>query len=139
MTDAQAQWFDKSDGCGLGWKVTDSKTFSATTTRGVTNVFIPPTFGMSSGTLGCETHGLVTTEGKIKYFVSATFDHLLNDLSNGEGEYLDQYLSFYSCHGYNSGQFKSRKFLQAYLKEKNISPDSFIAKSENWMGTKPCK
>ncbi len=42
------------DSCGLGWQVTDKKTYTATTTRGTTNAFIPPTFGMTTGTIGCE-------------------------------------------------------------------------------------
>ena len=42
------------DSCGLGWEVTDKKTYTATTTRATTNFFVPPVFGMTTGTLGCE-------------------------------------------------------------------------------------
>lgn len=53
-----------SDGCGLGWEVTGEKTMLATTTRGTTNAFVPPTFGMTSGTIGCETHRFVQKKKK---------------------------------------------------------------------------
>src|SRR5271170_3615642 len=45
-----------TDGCGLGWQVTDKKTIIGSLTRGSTNSFIPPSFGMTSGTLGCRKH-----------------------------------------------------------------------------------
>ncbi|MBK9038693.1 MAG: DUF3015 family protein [Bdellovibrionales bacterium] len=44
---------DTMDGCGLGWEVTDSETMIGTTTRGTTNMFVPPAFGMTTGTIGC--------------------------------------------------------------------------------------
>ena len=43
-----------SDGCGLGSEVTQKKSLLATTTRGTTNGTIPPAFGMTSGTIGCD-------------------------------------------------------------------------------------
>lgn len=45
---------DTMDGCGLGWEVTSSETMIGTTTRGTTNAVVPPTFGMTTGTLGCK-------------------------------------------------------------------------------------
>ncbi|MFM8315218.1 MAG: DUF3015 family protein [Deltaproteobacteria bacterium] len=45
-----------TDSCGLGWQVTQKKSFLATTTRGTTNAFVPPTFGMTFGTIGCDKH-----------------------------------------------------------------------------------
>ncbi|OFZ48367.1 MAG: hypothetical protein A2381_04190 [Bdellovibrionales bacterium RIFOXYB1_FULL_37_110] len=88
---------DSSDGCGLGWQVTKNKTFSATTTRMTTNAFVPPTFGMTSGTIGCEQHGLAKKEAEQLYYANANIQNLSVELALGQGEYVDGLAQVLGC------------------------------------------
>ena len=88
---------DDSDGCGLGWQVTQKKSFSATTTRATTNATVPPTFGMTSGTIGCAQHGLVKADKKSLHFADANYENLLAEISQGQGEYLVGFAATMGC------------------------------------------
>lgn len=86
-----------SDSCGLGWQVTQKKTFSATTTRGTTNVVVPPTFGMSSGTIGCTQHSLVKADMKSLHYADANYENLMAEMAEGQGEYLTGFAASMGC------------------------------------------
>ena len=88
---------DTSDGCGLGWQVTKKKTFSATTTRLTTNAFVPPTFGMTSGTIGCEQHSLVKADMKPLHYADANYENLMAEIAQGQGEYLTGFAAAMNC------------------------------------------
>ena len=75
-----------SDGCGLGWQITDKKTMLGTSTRATTNGFVPPTFGMTSGTIGCDQHDIAKKEQKAATYVVANYQTLSNELAQGSGE-----------------------------------------------------
>ena len=77
-----------TDSCGLGWEVTQEKTFFATTTRGTTNAVVPPTFGMTSGTIGCEQHSVAAKDMPAARYVVTNFDTLRHEISMGSGEIL---------------------------------------------------
>lgn len=83
----EGNW-DKSDGCGLGWQVTDKKTWFGTTTRGTTNAFVPPTFGMTSGTMGCEQHPIAKNETEAAAYAYNNYDSLSVEMAQGQGEYV---------------------------------------------------
>lgn len=88
---------DTSDGCGLGWQVTKKKTFSATTTRGTTNSVVPNTFGMTSGTIGCEQHSLVKADMKPLHYADANYENLMTEIAQGQGEYLAGFAAAMGC------------------------------------------
>jgi len=88
---------DKSDGCGLGWQVTDKKTLIATTTRGSTNSFVPNTFGMTTGTLGCDQHGFAKKEKDAAIFAANNYDSLKLEMAEGRGEYLEGFARTFGC------------------------------------------
>jgi len=75
-----------SDGCGLGWQVTQKKSFLATTTRATTNAIVPPTFGMTSGTIGCDQHTFAKNELPAVNMVATNQDAILLDIAAGGGE-----------------------------------------------------
>ena len=77
-----------TDGCGLGWQVTQEKTMMATSTRGTTNGVVPPTFGMTSGTLGCDAHSLAAKDVPAAKYVVTNFSHLKHEMAMGTGEIL---------------------------------------------------
>lgn len=93
-----------SDSCGLGWQVTKKKTFSATTTRGTTNAVVPPTFGMTSGTMGCAQHSLVKNDMKPLHYADANYENLMAEIAQGQGEYLAGFATTMGC---ESSEFTS--------------------------------
>ena len=88
---------DKLDGCGLGWQVTDKKTYTATTTRGTTNAFVPQTFGMTTGTLGCDKLDIGKNDKEAADYVATNFEVLKSDLARGEGEYVTALATAMGC------------------------------------------
>ena len=77
-----------SDSCGLGWAFTEEKTLSATSTRGTTNGFVPPTFGMSSGTLGCDSHSIAEKDIRTIRYIATYADLLKYEIVLGMGMHL---------------------------------------------------
>lgn len=75
-----------SDGCGVGWQVTNKKSMLATTTRGTTNAFVPPTFGMTSGTIGCDQHSFAKRELPAVNLVATNQDAIMIEIASGGGE-----------------------------------------------------
>ncbi len=93
---------DSLDGCGLGWEVTDKETFLATTTRATTNFVVPPTFGMTTGTLGCKQLTFAANEREAVNYVVQNFSNLKQELAIGSGEYSDALSEVMSCKSVSS-------------------------------------
>ena len=83
----------ESTGCGLGTMLFDGNkgvapNVLAVTTNGLS--FGNQTFGISSGTLGCEKNDTVKSKaGKLFAFANDNLDKLAFDASRGNGEYLE--------------------------------------------------
>ncbi len=88
---------DTMDGCGLGWEVTSDETMIATTTRGTTNVFVPPAFGMTTGTLGCKQLSFASNEKEAVNYVVNNYSNLKQQLAVGQGEYVDGLIEVMNC------------------------------------------
>lgn len=86
-----------SDYCGLGWEITNKKSFLATTTRSTTNAFVPPTFGMTTGTIGCDKHSLAMRDVPAAQFASSHYDALLFSMAQGQGEELQALAKTMGC------------------------------------------
>ncbi len=91
------QHMDTLDGCGLGWQVTDSRTMIGTTTRGTTNAFVPPSFGMTSGTIGCDQIPFAKNEQEAATFVASNYQTLKSELAVGHGEYVSAMIESFGC------------------------------------------
>ncbi len=81
---------DPDVGCGLGTQVWEGQSGSivkalAATTNGSSG---NQTFGVSSGTSGCNQGGTVTAQARAQMFASANLDQLARDMAHGEGESL---------------------------------------------------
>ena len=88
------------DGCGLGWEVMDKKTVVGTTVRATTNYVVSPTFGMTSGTMGCDKfEGLATNEIANAQYVASNYDMIRTELALGSGEYLTGAMDSFSACG----------------------------------------
>jgi Protein of unknown function (DUF3015) len=77
-------------GCGVGTMIFKGQKgvlpqILAVTTNGS---FGNQTFGMSTGTLGCEQDGVVMREHEKDVYVAANIDQIKLDMARGGGEYL---------------------------------------------------
>ena len=80
-----------STGCGLGSMVFDGHSGAisqilAVTTNG--SVSGNQTFGITSGTLGCDTNGTINSSAKIGMFTGSNMERLAQNMSAGHGEVL---------------------------------------------------
>jgi len=78
-------------GCGLGSRLFDGQSGTgpqvlAVTTNGTSG---NQTFGISSGTLGCEEGGVVTASAAVNMFVGSNMENLSRDIAAGKGESLE--------------------------------------------------
>lgn len=96
---------DKVDGCGLGWQITAKRTFLGTTTRGTTNAFVPPTFGMTSGTIGCDQLSLAKEDTNAAVYAFNNFDSIKIEMAEGQGEYLQGFAKTMGCNEAAYGAF----------------------------------
>ncbi len=78
-------------GCGLGSILFDGKSgIASQAMAGITNASSGnQTFGISSGTLGCEKGGVVTASAAVNMFAGNNLDSLSRDMSIGQGESLE--------------------------------------------------
>ncbi|MDD3763034.1 MAG: DUF3015 domain-containing protein [Nevskiales bacterium] len=88
---------DNDIGCGLGTQLMKGqegvlfKVLGATTN----GTFGNQTFGITSGTLGCSSNGVITAEARRSMFASANLDQLAAEVAAGEGETLETLASLY--------------------------------------------
>ena len=82
-------------GCGVGSIIFKGQSgvapqvLAATTNGTLGN----QTFGISSGTLGCDRDGVVDTPVKVSMFIDTNLDKLARDMAVGKGETLDSLAS----------------------------------------------
>lgn len=77
-------------GCGIGTMIFDGKDglvsqVLAATTNGILG---NQTFGISSGTLECESAPSFASNGQLDRFVGDNMDALAMDISRGDGDYI---------------------------------------------------
>ncbi|PTQ89499.1 DUF3015 family protein [Agitococcus lubricus] len=82
---------DDDVGCGLGTILFEGKSgvvpkVLAATTNGT---YWNQTFGITSGTLGCKTDGVITSRARLSMFMGTNADRLARDMSVGQGESLN--------------------------------------------------
>lgn len=93
---AQQKNTDTGPGCGLGkelWaNASNQKSIGgqvlAATTNGTSG---NQTFGISSGTSGCNSNGTILSEYRVTVFAAANFDNLSQDMAKGNGEHLTSF------------------------------------------------
>lgn len=94
-----------TDGCGLGWQITQKKTMFGTSIRATTNAFVPPTFGMTSGTLGCDKHDIAKNDMEAAKYAYNNQEPLSIEMAQGEGEYLAGFAKTLGCDDSVQGDF----------------------------------
>jgi len=112
---------DVIDGCGLGWQITQKRTMMATTTRGTTNAFVPPTFGMTSGTIGCEQLQFAAAEQDSATYAMKNFENLRIEMAAGEGENLAAFAETLGCSSSELGSITKSSY-GTIMKDASESP-----------------
>ena len=82
---------DDDVGCGLGTILFEGKSgiapkILAATTNGI---YGNQTFGITSGTLGCKSDGVISSRARLSMFMGTNSERLARDMSVGQGETLD--------------------------------------------------
>ena len=90
---------NNGSGCGLGKKVFEGQrglipNILAATTNGISG---NNTFGMTSGTSGCDADAVVLQDKEQEVFVSANLDSLSQDMATGDGQYLHSMATLMGC------------------------------------------
>ncbi|MCB0422439.1 MAG: DUF3015 family protein [Bdellovibrionales bacterium] len=116
---------DTGDGCGIGWEITKDRTLIATTTRGTTNAFVPPTFGMTSGTIGCEQHAVAMNDQEAATYAYTNFDALKSEMAVGQGENLEAFAQTLGCSSMDLGQATKANYGKIY-KSGTTSPAEMV-------------
>ncbi|MDN5848373.1 MAG: DUF3015 domain-containing protein [Nitrococcus sp.] len=88
---------DNNIGCGVGTIIWDGQDGVAPMILGATTngSFGNQTFGISSGTLGCQQGGTVTAAARLPMFAGHNLDELAGDMAAGRGESLDVLANLY--------------------------------------------
>lgn len=81
---------EDSTGCGLGTMLFDGQQGIAPQVVAVTTngTFGNQTFGITSGTLGCDRDGVIKHTAKVEAFVAGNMEDLASDMAAGGGESL---------------------------------------------------
>ncbi len=93
---ARAQGYGMA-GCGLGpmlFKENDKTQILAATTNGT---FGNQTFGITSGTLGCVSGGVVKAKREQAAFAEVNFQDLKRNMATGGGEFLTSFATLLGC------------------------------------------
>lgn len=88
---------DNDIGCGLGTQIMKGQKGVVFKVLGATTngTFGNQTFGITSGTLGCSSDGVVTAEARRAMFAGANVDQLAAEVAAGHGETLTTLASLY--------------------------------------------
>ncbi|MEK6556314.1 MAG: DUF3015 family protein [Bdellovibrionota bacterium] len=112
------------DGCGLGWQIFDKKTLVGTFIRGTTNSVVPPSFGMTTGTIGCDQHPIAMNNQEAVQYVAANYESLMIEAAQGNGEYVTAFGATLNC---GSSEFGA-------LLQKNYKALSTVKNAADFVG-----
>lgn len=90
-TTANVATADQDIGCGLGSMIMVGQSGPIFKALGATTngTFGNQTFGITTGTLGCQTNGAITSRARLGMFTGSNLDRLARDMSVGQGETLN--------------------------------------------------
>lgn len=90
-TTANVAIADQDIGCGLGTMIMAGQSGPIFKVLGATTngTFGNQTFGITTGTLGCQTNGAISSRARLGMFTGSNLDRLARDMSVGQGETLN--------------------------------------------------
>lgn len=107
LLSAPAAFAGNASGCGLGQQLFKGQSglvpnILAATTNGISG---NQTFGITSGTLGCDADATVYNEQMQEAFVAVNFDNLSEDMAQGDGQYVRSLSTLMGCPADLQGDF----------------------------------
>lgn len=128
-------------GCGLGSQIWEgqssipAKVLAATTNGTLGN----QTFGISSGTLGCQPGSVIKAEQRINVFAGANIDRLAREIALGEGETLDALASLYGVPAGDRAAFAelARANFDAIFPSATVTAGDMLAALDRLMAQDP--
>lgn len=132
---------DGDTGCGLGsqvWQGQSSipaKVLAATTNGTLGN----QTFGISSGTLGCEPGSVIKAESQLPMFAGSSIDRLARDMAVGEGESLETLAQLYGVDGSDRPAFfeLTRANFDAIFPTATVTAGDMLASIDRLLSSDP--
>ncbi|HEX4869404.1 MAG TPA: DUF3015 family protein [Moraxellaceae bacterium] len=90
-TSASVAFADQDIGCGLGTMIFAGQSGPVFKVLGATTngTFGNQTFGITTGTLGCQSAGAITSRQRLSMFTGSNIEGLARDMSVGRGETLN--------------------------------------------------
>lgn len=106
VTSSSVVMADEDIGCGLGTMVWAGQSGLAPKILGATtNDLATQTFGITSGTMGCKSDGVVTSRARLSMFMGTNSERLARDMSAGHGESLDVLANLMNIKSEDKGAF----------------------------------
>ena len=132
---------NNGSGCGLGKKLFEGQrglipnVLAATTNGTLGN----NTFGMTSGTSGCDADAVVLQDKEQEVFVSANLDNLSQDMATGNGQYLRSMATLMGCGEGAFAEFASltQDKYEVLLPSADIAPVTFLSGLKHEMAAHP--
>jgi hypothetical protein len=130
-----------SAGCGVGTILFEGQKgpgpqILAVTTNGTSG---NQTFGITTGTLGCEKDGVVRSPTKVRMLMISSLDHLAVDVARGDGETLDSLASLLAVAPEDRARFVDtlqRNFVRIFPSE-DVTVDEVIVSMNAVMSEDP--
>jgi hypothetical protein len=94
MISAGTVYADANTGCGIGsvlWAGKANSTVSQSLQATTNGIFGNQTFGITTGTLGCNAPSKFVKSEELNRFVKSNMDNLATDIARGRGENLDAF------------------------------------------------
>ncbi len=130
---------DKSNGCGLGWKVTDRKSLLSSTVRSYTNMIGSQSSGMTSGTSGCDKHSIVKNEKAPMHFAEANLNSLMIEMAQGQGDFVMALGSVMGCKAQALPHFTTttKQNYEKIFTSQDVTPAQFLENVETTISNDP--
>jgi len=126
-----------STGCGLGSMVWDGQSgiapqVLAVTTNGTSG---NQTFGITSGTLGCSSDGVINSAQKLSMFTGSNMENLARDMSVGHGESLETMAELMGVEEADKGAFftATKENFGKIFSSENVTAEDVIASVKDVM------
>lgn len=128
---------DKDVGCGIGTQIWAGQSgvipkILAATTNGT---FGNQTFGITTGTLGCSSDGVITAANRLPMFAGTNLDQLSAEMAAGQGEALEAMAELYGVEASDKAAFYSmaQQNYATIFSSENVSAGEVLAAVDRLM------
>lgn len=116
-------------GCGFGTMIFDGKKGKVSEILAATTNVYTQTFGITSGTAGCVSDGVIKYQAALSTFMSANFDKVSHDMAVGKGESLETMANLMGIAQQDKASFyqATRENFDAIVASENITVKEVIS------------